>query len=212
MSQTSPGMDPMLHRFLREQDQVVADRLLSELICEYADPIIEQIIKNKLRVSLQQDLGSKENQDALELVSNLRARIISDLRDLQTNSSQRVIASFPDYTAIKTFSACADYFRQKNPLRSLLKSQLRRHLKQHSQFDLWKGVDNRWYAGRSEWKAPVDAIAAAESAMRELEDDNDSPVVREGESTSLDNILSELFTQAGRPILFDRVVTLVAER
>jgi hypothetical protein len=85
-----------------------SEQVLAELIREHTDPVINRIIKTKLHVFLHRDQGSKENQDALEIASNLRASVIAELQELQNVSAARLIASFPDYVAIKTFSACAD--------------------------------------------------------------------------------------------------------
>ena len=108
MTQMRANIDPLLLPLLQLKDASDSDRLLADLIREHADPIIYRIIKSELRVSLRQDLGTKENQDTLDLAANLSATLIAELRDLQNNSSQKTTGSFPDYVAIKTYSACAD--------------------------------------------------------------------------------------------------------
>src|SRR5438046_10756059 len=101
---------------------------------EHAEPIIKKILRSKLRVSLN-ERGTQQNQDALEIAGDLRATIVSTLRALRQNPNQTAIASFPDFVAIKTYSACADYFREKHPRRWRLKNllRLRRRLRQNAQ-------------------------------------------------------------------------------
>jgi hypothetical protein len=61
--------------------------------------------------------GQSTESDALEIAAELRAILIADLRAAQQQPVAKLIKSFPDYVAIKTYSACADYFREKNPQR-----------------------------------------------------------------------------------------------
>ena len=73
-----PG-DALLRPFVETRDHSIAESLLTKLIQEHADPIIEKIIKSKLRVSLNGSHGAQENQDALEIARELRATLIADL-------------------------------------------------------------------------------------------------------------------------------------
>jgi hypothetical protein len=213
--QVREDFDVLLLPFLSAQQDSSAEELLAELIREHADPVINRIIKTKLRVSLHHDQGSKENQDALEIASNLRANVIAELRELQNGSATRLIASFPDYVAIKTFSACADYFREKNPQRFRLKNLLRRHLKQDPRFDLWKGDDQRWYAGLSSWrKTTVDKDAPFTNS---LNPDQAAPgsvwpaLSLTLTSSSAEQLLMEIFEKSGQAVEFNSVVAIVAE-
>ena len=208
MTQIRASIDPLLLPLLQATDLSDADRLLADLIREHADPIIQRIVKSKLRVSLRPDLGTKDNQDALDLAANLSATLIAELRELQSNSSEKTIGSFSDYVAIKTYSACADYFREKNPNRARLKYQLRRHLKQHNRFDLWNSGDNRWYAGAGNWKPSSPERSKTINKADDVSATNEEQVP----VSDLDQLLSEIFGKAGQPVLFDRLVAIVAER
>src|SRR5712691_2146638 len=77
------GSDALLLPFLQARDHQVAESLLTRLIQEHADPIIAKILKSKLRVSLNGSQGSQENQDALEIASDVRATLVADLRAVQ---------------------------------------------------------------------------------------------------------------------------------
>src|SRR5437762_14268953 len=125
--------DSMLGSFLAAASESTSDDLLRAIIDEHAEPIIKKILRNKLRVSLN-ERGTQQNQDALEIAGDLRATIVSTLRALRQNPNQTAIASFPDFVAIKTYSACVDYFREKHPQRWRLKSLLRRRLRQNPRF------------------------------------------------------------------------------
>src|SRR5436190_13112038 len=146
--------DSVLGSFLAATSESTSDELLRAIIDEHAEPIIKKILRTKLRVSLNEN-GSQQNQAALEIAGDLRATIVSTLRALRQNPNQTAIASFPDFVAIKTYSACADYFRDQHPRRWRLKSLLRRRLRQNPRFALWQAEDKQWYASISDRKETV---------------------------------------------------------
>src|SRR5262245_41062499 len=122
------AVDALLIPFLRSTHIGESEARLTELICEHADPIITGIIRSKLRVPLVAAQGSVRNQDALEIASDVLVLLLSELRHLKANLSRRTIGNFRGYVAMKTYSACADYFRQKHPSRWRLKNRLRHQL------------------------------------------------------------------------------------
>jgi hypothetical protein len=203
----SEGSDPLLAPFLGARDEATAESLLAALIHEHADPVIAKILKTKLRVSLNGSQGNEQNQDALDIASELRATLIADLRSVQQDRNKKSIASFPDFVAHKTYSACADYFREKNPRRWRLKNLLRYQLKQNPRFALWKAENNRWYAGLSEWQGTAgDSVPGQLSAAIQ-----ESFAARHADDVTPIELLNAVFARAGRPLEFDRVVALSAE-
>ena len=197
----------MLAPFLTAKSESISDESLRAIIDEHAEPIIKKILRSKLRVSLN-GRGTQQNQDALELAGDLRASIISTLRALRQNPDQTTIANFPDFVAIKTYSACADYFREKHPQRSRLKSLLRRRLRQNPRFALWQAEDKRWYAGFSERQdtgSEAEELDASEPVTR--------PPVGQLNAAQMksDEFLDLLFERSGRPIVFDDIVKIAAE-
>ena len=186
--------DSMLGPFLAAKSESISDDLLRAIIDEHAEPIIKKILRSKLRVSLN-ERGTQQNQDALEIAGDLRATIISTLRTLRQNPNQTAIASFSDFVAIKTYSACVDYFREKHPQRWRLKSLLRRRLRQNPRFALWQAEDKRWYASFS-----------ARQGISHPRDGELSDAQMKS-----DKFLGVLFERAGGPIGFDEVVKIAAE-
>lgn len=199
--------DSMLGPFLAATSESSSDDLLRAIIDEHAEPIIRKILRSKLRVSLNEQ-GSQQNQDALEIAGDLRATIVSTLRALRQNPNQTAIASFPDFVAIKTYSACADYFREKHPRRWRLKSVLRRRLRQNPRFALWQADDKRWYAsfsGRQDTGTPAEQSETQDSVSH-------PPDGKLSEAqTKSDEFLDALFERSGGPIGFDEVVRIAAE-
>ncbi len=197
----------MLAPFLAAKSEAVSDDLLRAIIDEHAEPIIKKILRSKLRVPLNEG-GTQQNQDALEIAGDLRATIVSTLRALRQDPTQTAIASFPDFIAIKTYSACVDYFREKHPQRWRLKSLLRRRLRQNQRFALWQAEDKRWYAsfsGRQETGAEAEESAAFDSASHSTDGKLSAAQLKS------DEFLSVLFERAAGPIGFDEVVRIAAE-
>src|SRR5215469_12680838 len=119
--------DPLLLPFLGARGE--AEELLARLIVTIAEPVIHGIVRHKLHVSLRSSDWSMQNQDALDLASGVQALVIAELKNLKMNREQRSIGDFRQYVAIKTYSACADYFRKKHPNRWRLKNALRYQLR-----------------------------------------------------------------------------------
>jgi hypothetical protein len=199
--------DSMLGPFLAATSESISDDLLRAIIDEHAEPIIKKILRGKLRVSLN-ERGTQQNQDALEIAGDLRATIVSTLRALKQDPNQTAIASFPDFVAIKTYSACVDYFREKHPQRWRLKSLLRRRLRQNPRFALWQAEDKRWYAGfseRQEFGTQAEQSDAHDSASQPTDGKLSDAQMKS------DEFLSVLFERSGGPIGFDEVVKIAAE-
>ena len=199
------GSDSMLAPFLTAKSESISDELLRAIIDEHADPIIKKIVRSKLRVSLN-GRGTQQNQDALEIAGDMRASIISTLRALRQNPNHTAITNFSDFVAIKTSSACADYFREKHPQRWRLKNLLRRRLRQNPRFALWQGEDKRWYAGFS---------GSQETGSKAEPPDASESIPTDGRLSAAqmktDEFLENLFERSGRPIVFDEVVKIAAE-
>jgi len=206
-SLTLAASDSLLLPFLQAHDPSLAEHLLTDLIQNHADPIIARILKSKLHVSLNDSQGNQQNQDALEIAAELRVTLITDLRAVQQRSLEKSIKSFPDYVAIKTYSACADYFREKNPRRWRLKNLLRYQLKQNSRFALWKAENNTWYAGMSEWAGSIGESNAIRPSNSVLEIFS----WRDGGELQPAPLLASLFEHLGHPLEFERLVALAAE-
>ncbi|MEK6282832.1 MAG: hypothetical protein AABN95_20945 [Acidobacteriota bacterium] len=207
---TVESCDPLLQPFLRATDANAAENLLAQLILEHADPVISKIIKSKMRVSLDVTNGDRQNQDALEMAGDLRATLISDLRSVQNNPTRKTITSFRNYVAIKTYSACADYFREMNPRRWRLKNLLRYQLKQNQRFALWKVDNNYWCAGFSEWR-DMQGSGNLLKPLPPAESIRDRLLLKPTQDTAAIELLTAVFEHVGHPVQFERVVSLAAE-
>ena len=196
------SVDGILLPFLRSTHPEESETLLTQLICEQADPIIHSVVAKKLHTSLSASQGSLRNQDALEIASGVRLLLLSELRCLKINPGGRTIESFHGYVAIKTYAACADYFRQKHPGRWRLKNRLRYQLKKDRLFALWQNQDGRWLCGFRHWLGKPPVTASVDGFCRSLGDE---------EYTSPEALLHGVFERAGHPLELDQLVGIAAE-
>ncbi len=214
---TMHSAEGLIQSFLRAADESESENLLSLLIREHAEPVIAGIIKNKLRVSLNNSEGSSLNQDALEIAGDVRAAIFVEMQTLKAGAQGRSIGDFRNYVAVKTYSACADYFRAKNPQRRRLKDLLRYHLKQNQTFALWEGADKRWLCGLRTWRNAGPNTSSSEHLQRSLPET--LSIFNASESAcgvGVSNLppaelLTALFESVGHPIEFNHLVTIVAD-
>src|SRR5205085_7846043 len=114
--------DELLSSFILAGDLADAELLLSRIITQHAQPLIESIIKSKLSVSLSAHDGRHLNQDALEISSDVKETLLAELRKQKSFPERRAINNFQSYVAVIAFNACHDYLRRKYPQRHSLKN------------------------------------------------------------------------------------------
>lgn len=204
------NIDPLLLPFLNAKGET--EGLLCRLLSEAVDPIIRGVLCQKLHVSLKPSDGSAQNQDALDLAQSIRALLVSELRNLKANQSQRVIGDFRQYVAVKAYSACADYFRQKHPRRWRLKNALRYQLKQNRQFTLREDEKGKWVCGLSTW----DALGPQDQPTRPLRQSVDARFLfPEGTSLlqqlPLSGLVEKILERAGGPLALEQLLAIVAD-
>ncbi len=214
---TTQDVDALLLPFLCAKDEIESETLLATLFCEQVEPIITRIIKHKLRVPLNPAQGHERNQDALDLAGDLRTSILSELRHLKSNSDGKAINNLHHYVALKAYSACADYFREKNPQRLRLKSSLRHHLRQNAEFALWESEGHRWLCGLSLWQAAGQQMPEHLTAqLQQLTENPKAALLAASPNVDVQllppvELLAAIFGCAGHPIEFDRLVSIAAQ-
>lgn len=207
--------DELLVPFLRAADEEEAGRLLALLVEEHVAPIMWAVVRRKLRVPLRECDGGERNQDALEVVAELRAALLDDLLSLRAGRRERVIGNLRGYAAAAAYNACHRYLREKYPQRHSLKTRLRYLLTHHAGFALWEAEGaHALLAGRAAWCAfdvddadapharPADDLAALSRTKLGGADARGLP---------LWEVVSAVLDAAGRPVELDDLVNVVAE-
>src|SRR5262245_58770359 len=143
--------DPVLEPFLQAAESEAQARL-SHLLTGQATPVIEGVVRSKLRASLHPEDGSEQNQDAIDIVNDVRTALIAELRSLKQDSSGRCINNFQSYVAVMAFNACYAYLRRKRPQRHSLKKRLRYLRSHHPDLAVWESGEGEWFCGLKAWK------------------------------------------------------------
>jgi hypothetical protein len=110
-------------------------------------------------------------------------------------------------------SACADYFREKNPQRWRLRDLLRHHLKQNQSFALWQGEDKHWLCGLRTWVDEKSSRSSMGQLPRLLSDLlsllNGSGLSAQGaQYVTPPHLLALIFECVGHPVEFNNLVTI----
>ena len=153
LRQKSPNQsDLSLLHFLRATSASESDDILARLVAEQTETTIKGVIRNKLRVSLSNADNSQANQDALDLLRDVQASLVAELRGLRSNDDGKVIGNLRGYVTSVTFNACHQYLRRKYPRRHQLKNKLRYLLTHRPGLVLWEHEGGEWVCGLEAWR------------------------------------------------------------
>ena len=203
--------DAVLLPYLRARDEADASGALEKLVCEGAQPVVRDVIHNKLRVghSASSDLT---NDEAADLAGEVTLKLVRRLRELRSNLTQEAIENFRGYVAVMAYHACDGYLRKKYPRRHSLKNQLRYVLTHHEGFALWERAGEVWLCGFARWRDGQKA--AQQSKLREFVESpglSDRFAKKAGEKLSPPDLLAAIFEHAREPVEFEVLVSSVAD-
>lgn len=204
--------DALLLSFLRASDQAEEDSLLTQLITDYANPIIARTVLSKFPFNVSR--SGAEKDDVNELLSDVRSHLLRRLRLIKSGAAAKAIENFESYVAGVTRHACDDYLRRRSPRRSGLKDSVRYQLNHHGQFALWKDAKETWLAGLADW-ADRDAPASPSQFEGQGSSLLDAACVglRDVDiyRLNLNDLLLNILHSLGRPVELNRLVNLIAE-
>lgn len=208
-------IDKILLPFLQARNEMESESLLAVLVYEYADPVIKGILRRKLGVSLTVADQSYDNQNALEIASDVHALLLAHLQRLKQQPVTPSINNFRGYVAIKTYSTYNAYLRRKHPHRRRLKNRLRYLCSHQPAFAVWENAEGEWLCGLASWRdGHLEAISAKHrgklhdrllsSEKLRLPDDR-------SETSDLTITLLSVFNAVGYPVEMDELVNVIAE-
>jgi hypothetical protein len=209
---TYSGIDPMLLPYLQTQDRAEEELLMTQLINNHAAPIVSAILKRKFSVSLQPADGSHNNQEALDIFSDIYAQLLSTLHRLKEDQNPTPINNFKAFVAVTTYSFFNAYLRNKNPHRRRLKNRLRYLLSHHPIFSIWEIKDQGYLCGLANWKEKSLEIVNSlqlEKLYEELHPDTLGLQVERIEDIDLHQTLTTLFKKTKRPLLLEDLINLI---
>ena len=120
---------------------------LAELYQGRIEPVIRKFVISKFRVSLRHDDDSRQNQDALEVLSETKVLVLQKLLQSQNGSGANAIRDLEAYVRTTASNVFNQYLRRKYPRRLSLKNQLRYLLTHHRDLSLWNVDGDQWICG-----------------------------------------------------------------
>src|SRR5262245_44417556 len=188
-------------------------RVISELIDIYADPIIKKVLNQRLNLYFNPQRKDRTQPEAEDLYQTIVLKLVTSIRNKNIDQASQNIEEIRNYIAKIAHNVCNDYLRMKYPERNRLKNRLRDLMKRHSGFSCWKAED-QLLCGYSSWAGGMESSKVA-MIMRELEEnENLADVLRtngkELIKLELSDLVEELFDRCEGPIEIERLVHMIA--
>jgi hypothetical protein len=121
-SDRNAGAEELLLNYLRSDNEEESESVLSELISTHVTPLIQEIVRYKLRARISDDTA--RGTDSKEVCSGVLVKVLDKLRKWKTHPDYDKAGGFLDYVAVTTYHACNQYWRESHPLRNRLKNRL----------------------------------------------------------------------------------------
>ncbi len=207
-------MDHLLLQFIEAKGEEQADLWLGTLIDEHAVPIVKEILGSSLRFHLNNN-SAASTQDANDLFNDIIINLLSRLRNIRSDPSQRAVTDFRGYIAATAYNACNLYLRQKYPRRARLKNRLRYLLSHDATFALWTNEASGLICGFAEWRNK--GAASAQKLFEKIRQDPVEWIQTVGlvsvgiDRAQLSNLLNALFQSCESPLKLDDLVNIVAD-
>lgn len=211
-----PELDPLLLTFMRSHDAEDSDQLLAAIIAEHAAPVIEAVIRSKLRLtSLPAGRASSNEDHAEDLRGDAVVQLLTQLRRLKASPhGEDTIRDLRGYAAVVATHTCHRYLRRKHPQRHVLKNKLRYLLTRQSGFAAWEDGGGQLVAGFAAWRGDNASSHAEKLARMAGAPTTFIPpnlLQRDGQGARSAELLAVIFNQLGSPVRLDDLVSLVAK-
>ncbi len=192
------------------------DAGLTANLLKEVDPVIRGAIRRKLRVTLRANDSRENNMDGLDLLGEVRVKLLTRLKQDEAGGASAGIAEFKAYAATVAYHCCADYLRAKYPQRTGLKNALRRVLDKADGYAVWVGANGDLQCGFAGWRAGGTTADAA--VIRELQQRPEvipAEALPHGSADAMGGkdwlrLLEAVFEHAGAAVAMDDLLTIVA--
>jgi DNA-directed RNA polymerase specialized sigma24 family protein len=208
-------IDRLLLPFLQAINESESQRLVAQLVSDHADPIIKNIIRHKMHVSVGRSADNRSSEDAEEMHSEIVVQLLSRLSEFKEKPDDKYINNFRSYVAAISYSAWHEHLRRRYPQRHMLKNKLRYLLTHRPSFAVWEAEDKDWLCGLAAWGKQTKGLAG----NRRIQELRGGPEASERAGLSshvlkrldLASLLGAIFKYTGSCVNLDELVNLVAE-
>lgn len=187
-----------------------------ELLLKDVDSVIRNAVRQKLRVTLRANDFREQNLDGLDVLQDIRLKLIRKLTDEAADEGESQIQQFAAYAATVAYRTCTDYLRAKYPVRTSLRNSLRRILDKSNDFAAWEGESGEWICGFPGWRHP--SFLSDSARIAELRSDPwrlPNEAIPPGNADNMrwpewKALLDGVFTFLEGPVPLDDLIAIVA--
>jgi DNA-directed RNA polymerase specialized sigma24 family protein len=210
VKESSPQIDSLLEPLVQMSGGEEIDVFLSQLIAVHAEPVINGVIRHKLRHNLN---GIDVGAEAEDLRQEAIAQLLVELQKLRSDIEAHPIRDVRGLAATITYRLCARWMRRQFPQLHALRNQIQYLLTRQAGFALWpddKDEMKKPIAGFAAWKGQSPSIEA--EGLRRLPQDEKLLESLGGGRRSADikEALATIFIHIGGPVEFDELVKIAA--
>src|SRR5215510_255139 len=208
----SQPLDSLLAPLLLKAEDEEADEFLARLIAAHAEPIINGVIRYKLRLDSRG--GDAEAED---LRQEAIAQLLTRLQKFRADAEAHSIKDLRGMAATIAYCLCARWMRRQFPERHALRDRIQYLLTRQAGFAVWRENPNdeneskRLIAGFAAWKGRR-TLAGAVSLRRLSQDEKLLDALGGGgRAMKLNDALAAVFNHVGAPVEFDELVKMMAD-
>jgi RNA polymerase sigma factor (sigma-70 family) len=209
VKESSSQIDSLLEPLVRMTGAEETDVFLSQLIAVHAEPVINGIIRYKLRHNLNRSGAEAGVED---LRQEAIAQLLVELQKFRSDIERHPIRDLRGLAATITYRLCARWMRRQFPRQHALRNKIQYLLTRQAGFALWPGDKDemkKLIAGYASWKGQRSSFKA--DRFRRLH--QDAKLIESlggGDSANLMQTLATIFNHVGGPVEFDELVKTVA--
>src|SRR4029434_2374630 len=206
----SKPLDSLLAPLLLEIEDEGADVFLARLISAHAEPVINGVIRYKLRL----DSGGGD-AEAEDLRQEAIAQLLTRLQKFRADAEELSIKDLRGLAATIAYRLCAGWMRRQFPEWHALRNRIQYLLTRQAGFAIWREDPNDeneskgLIAGFAAWKGRRPSAGAA--SLRRLSQDEKllDALGGGGRAAKLNDALAAVFNPLGAPVEVGELVSAI---
>lgn len=204
----------VLSELMATQDPVAAEVLLVCLVESVIEPAATHFVRGRFRIAVNNNNDLALNQDALDIVSEVKVAMISILKRMKSSPDLTQIDSLEGYTVTVARNTYSEYLRKKCPNRFRLRNQIRYIIAKTDGLQMSSDngagafcgmVDDFGENGQPEL-LPIPADRSTSDLQRVL-----LRLGKDPNRIGLGELVAFILREIGRPIAFDDFVNVIGE-
>jgi len=205
-------IDGLLAPLLLIGEDEEAEEFLARIIAAHAEPVINGVIRYKLRLD-----PSGGDAEAEDLRQEAIAQLLNRLQKFRADAEAHSIKDLRGLAATIAHRLCACWMRRQFPEWHALRNRIQYILTRQAGFAIWREDPNDenesrgLIAGFAAWKGRRPSVGAA--SLRRLSQDEKllDALGGGGRAKKLNDALVAVFNHVGAPVEFDDLVNMMAD-